>query len=101
MTLTELAEKSGIAKSAMSRYLNGTREFPLNKANQVADALHISPEEIIGVGSKSKKDETIDDFVNGLRSYQGKPVSKEQREFIRKSVKEFLDMTTKDNSSNK
>lgn len=92
MTLTELAEKSGIAKSAMSRYLNESREFPLNKANQVASALNISPEEIIGVGTK---DETVDEFVNGLRSYQGKPVSEEQREYIRKSVKQFLDMTTK------
>ncbi|WP_299322025.1 helix-turn-helix transcriptional regulator, partial [uncultured Gemella sp.] len=31
MSMSELARRVGIAKSAISRYFNGTRELPLNK----------------------------------------------------------------------
>lgn len=47
-TLTELSEKVGMAKSALSRYFNKTREFPLNRVNEFADALGVSPEYILG-----------------------------------------------------
>ncbi|EOB15795.1 Bacteriophage repressor [Streptococcus pneumoniae 801] len=30
-SLSELARRVGLAKSAMSRYLNKTRQFPLNR----------------------------------------------------------------------
>ncbi|MDU7875135.1 MAG: helix-turn-helix transcriptional regulator, partial [Staphylococcus epidermidis] len=41
MSLSELARRVGMAKSAVSRYLNLTREFPLNRAEDFANALHI------------------------------------------------------------
>jgi len=47
-TLTELSEKVGMAKSALSRYFNKTREFPLNRVNEFANALGVSPEYILG-----------------------------------------------------
>ena len=48
MTSTELAEKVGIAKSAMSRYENRTRQFPVNKISDFANALETSPEYLLG-----------------------------------------------------
>ena len=36
MSLSELARQTGIAKSALSRYFNKSRQFPLNKANDFA-----------------------------------------------------------------
>src|SRR5699024_9206231 len=44
----ELARRVGVAKSAMSRYLNLNREFPLNKVNEFSKALDLSPEYILG-----------------------------------------------------
>ena len=38
-SLSELARRTDIAKSAMSRYLNKTRMFPLNRAQDFANAL--------------------------------------------------------------
>ncbi|MCG1215031.1 helix-turn-helix domain-containing protein [Staphylococcus epidermidis] len=48
MSLSELARRVGVAKSAVSRYLNLTREFPLNRAEDFANALHISTEYLLG-----------------------------------------------------
>ena len=48
MSLSELARRVGIAKSAVSRYLNLTREFPLNRSEDFAKALSISTEYLLG-----------------------------------------------------
>lgn len=36
MSMSELASKSGVSKSTLSRYLSGSRVFPLNKAENLA-----------------------------------------------------------------
>lgn len=51
MSISELARQTGMAKSAVSRYLNKTREFPLNRVNDFAKVLGMTPEFIIGLGS--------------------------------------------------
>ncbi len=48
LSLSELARRVGMAKSAISRYFNRTREFPLNKVNDFARALGLKPEYILG-----------------------------------------------------
>src|SRR5699024_6717392 len=48
LSSNELARRVGVAKSAMSRYLNLNREFPLNKVNEFSKALDLSPEYILG-----------------------------------------------------
>lgn len=54
MSVSELARQTGMAKSAVSRYLNKTREFPLNRANDFAKALGMTPEFLLGVGVKEQ-----------------------------------------------
>lgn len=49
MSMSELARQVGIAKSTMSRYFNRTREFPLNKTDDFAKALGITPEYLLGI----------------------------------------------------
>ncbi|MTP77994.1 helix-turn-helix domain-containing protein [Turicibacter sanguinis] len=48
MSLSELARQTGIAKSALSRYFNKSRQFPLNKANDFAKVLNTTSEYILG-----------------------------------------------------
>lgn len=48
LSLSELARRVGMAKSAISRYFNRTREFPLNKVNDFANVLDLKPEYILG-----------------------------------------------------
>ncbi|WP_301420075.1 helix-turn-helix domain-containing protein [Mammaliicoccus lentus] len=48
LSLSELARRTGMAKSTISRYLNESREFPLNKADDFAKVLKVTPEYILG-----------------------------------------------------
>lgn len=48
LSLSKLASRVGMAKSALSRYFNKTRQFPLNKATDFANALGISVEFLLG-----------------------------------------------------
>ena len=52
MSMSELARRVGIAKSAISRYFNGTRELPLNKIGDFASVLHTTPDYLLGMEDK-------------------------------------------------
>lgn len=49
ISISELARRTGMAKSAVSRYFNKTREFPLNRVDDFAKALNVKPEYILGL----------------------------------------------------
>lgn len=53
ISMSELARRVGIAKSTMSRYFNRTREFPLNRADDFAKALGITPEYLLGINKEN------------------------------------------------
>lgn len=58
LSISELARRVGMAKSAVSRYFNKTRQFPLNRAHDFAAALNTTTEYILGIDdakSKNKK----------------------------------------------
>lgn len=54
LSLSELARRVGMAKSALSRYFNKNREFPLNRLGTFADALNTTPEEILGIPKQNE-----------------------------------------------
>lgn len=49
ISISELARQVGAAKSSMSRYKNGEREFPVNDIGKYASALNVSPEYLLGL----------------------------------------------------
>jgi phage repressor protein C with HTH and peptisase S24 domain len=51
MSLDELGEKVGLSKAALSRYENGSREFPVNKTEAFAKALNLDPRYLLGINS--------------------------------------------------
>lgn len=55
MSMSELARRVGIAKSAISRYFNGTRELPLNRIEDFARALHTTSHILLGVEPETQK----------------------------------------------
>lgn len=48
-SISELARRTGMAKSAVSRYFNKTREFPLNRVDEFSKALGVSSEYLLGI----------------------------------------------------
>ncbi|MDC7952440.1 LexA family protein [Liquorilactobacillus mali] len=51
LSISEVARRTKMAKSAVSKYFNKTRSFPLNRIGQFAKALGVTPEELLGVPS--------------------------------------------------
>ena len=49
LSVSEIARRVGMAKSAVSRYFNRTREFPLNRVDDFAKAFNVEPEYLLGI----------------------------------------------------
>ncbi len=62
LSYQELADKTGISKSTLQRYETGRiAKIPVEKAKIIAKALDISPEQLMGIKSKS---EPSAEFIN-------------------------------------
>ncbi|MCI5760937.1 MAG: XRE family transcriptional regulator [Ligilactobacillus agilis] len=49
LSISELARRTDMAKSAVSKYFNKSREFPLNRLEKFAQALNVSADELLGL----------------------------------------------------
>lgn len=52
ITIEELAKRTHIAKSTLSRYESGQREFPVNDLGKYADVLNTTVEFLLGIGGE-------------------------------------------------
>lgn len=60
VSLNELARRTGLAKSSLSRYFNKTRGFPVNKIDKFAKALYTTPEDILGINESKPNNNHVD-----------------------------------------
>lgn len=67
LSTSELARRTDMAKSTVSRYLNKSREFPLNRADEFAKVLKVTPEYLLGLEEKKQTNsfETIAAHLDG------------------------------------
>lgn len=68
LSISELARRVGMAKSAISRYFNGSREFPLNRAKDFANALGISTDYLLGLDTTPTQSTDLPSTVAKLNS---------------------------------
>ncbi len=87
LSISEVSRRVNISKSAVSKYFNKTREFPVNKVDRFASALHTTSEEILGL-NKSKG--TVDEVLDNLVAFNGKPVSDHDREVLKGLIESYL-----------
>lgn len=90
LSISEIARRVDMAKSAVSRYFNRTREFPLNRAREFAKAFGIEPDYLLGMDYELPTNiEFLDEVVNipvvGSIA-AGKPITAEQ------NIEEYLPM---------
>ncbi|MFE0442710.1 helix-turn-helix domain-containing protein [Aerococcus sp. NPDC058936] len=88
LSISELARRVNMAKSAISRYFNRTREFPLNKVDDFAKALDLESAYILGFSKEETQLSDINTIYNDLEPVRQKRVFKfaeEQLEEQRKS----------------
>lgn len=86
ISLSELARKTNMAKSGISRYFNKTRTFPLNRADAFAKALGVTPEFLLGVKSVKKEPNLsnldLRELAKSAKTFDGKPLNEEDIEAI-------------------
>lgn len=87
ISLSELARRVGMAKSALSRYFNKTREFPLNNIDAFAKALNTTPEFILGF--EVKKSQSSVDNENQIIDISNQLNLKRQRAVLKFAVKQL------------
>lgn len=80
LSLSELARRVGMAKSAISRYFNRTREFPLNKISDFARVLDLKPEYILGFEEETD--------INHIYNQLEKPRRKKVYSFAKRQLSE-------------
>ena len=66
LSISELARRVGMAKSALSRYFNRTREFPFNRVEEFAKVLGISSEYLLGFEEDLDSNSSIEKIYNQL-----------------------------------
>ncbi|MGH2080133.1 helix-turn-helix domain-containing protein [Aerococcus urinaeequi] len=92
LSLSELARRVNMAKSAISRYFNRTREFPLNKIDDFAQALDLDPAYILGFTKTGNHQDDINSIYNQLEySRQRKVYSYAKYELAEQNKSKHLD----------
>lgn len=64
MSISEIARRLGMAKSAISRYFNRTREFPLDRIDDIAQIFNLEASYILGFEFPSNSSEITVSFAN-------------------------------------
>lgn len=64
MSISEIARRLGMAKSAISRYFNRTREFPLDRIDDIAQIFNLEASYILGFEFPPNSSEITVSFAN-------------------------------------
>lgn len=83
--LNEINPSSNFNKGRLSKWENGNDEPRLSSLKQVADLFDVSIDYFFDDNKRSQKEQTADlDDDDVIFTYQGKPLSKEDKELIRR-----------------
>lgn len=101
ISINELAKRTGMAKSAISRYFNFTRNFPLNRAEQFAKALGVTSEYLLGVKPIDEPTDTtttttgytetdLRKLAESAKTFDGKPLTESDIVAIQNIIEGYL-----------
>nr|DAW44729.1 MAG TPA: repressor protein [Caudoviricetes sp.] len=98
ISINELAKRTGMAKSAISRYFNFTRNFPLNRAEQFASALGVTSEYLLGVKPIDEPASTVSGYsetdlrklAESAKTFDGKPLTESDIQAIQNIIEIYL-----------
>lgn len=104
MSLRDVAKKAGFkSDTAIYRYNQGVTPRDTTLAS-IADALHTSVSYLKGetddyqvhhTSASKESGLTVDEAIDDLRPYQGKPISSDQKQVLKDLIKGYLDRINK------
>lgn len=84
LSLQQVAEKAGLSKNMLYQYKNINPK--IETLDKIAKALNVSKEDLLGSGEgKTKHVDLADDDL--FMTYQGKPLSDEDKELIKRILR--------------
>ena len=101
----KLSDMTGITKSSVSNYTNGARPIPLDKLQNMANALGVSAAWIIGWADNrdgSNNDEQLDQTIKPLENEfidAFSSLTRQNQAFVLKMVQELLETQAKPSGS--
>ncbi|MCS8570702.1 XRE family transcriptional regulator [Pediococcus pentosaceus] len=98
LSLARLNEKAGFKQNVI--YSWKTKTPSIDKVESVAKVLGVSVDYLLGKTEKEEpvndtRDMEVEEALNSMRSYQGQPISDEEREVMRGIIKGYLDSKNK------
>ncbi|QHM64369.1 helix-turn-helix domain-containing protein [Pediococcus pentosaceus] len=96
--LRTLAQDAGLGETTIYGWKRRTPDSAKLKA--VAKELHVTVDYLLGKTEKEEpvngtRDMEVEEALNSMRSYQGQPISDEEREVMRGIIKGYLDNKNK------
>lgn len=97
-SLQKVAEKAGIGINSIYRW--NTKTPSTASLQAVADVLNVSVDYLLGKTEKEEpvndtRDMEVEEALNSIRMYQGKPISDAQRETMKGIIRAYLDAQDK------
>lgn len=94
-TLSELNDKAGLGTNSIYHWKNKTPST--HSLNKVAKVLGVSTDYLLGNDTENGKAKnlSVDEAIDGLRPYQGKPITDGQKEVLKDLIKGYLDRNNK------
>lgn len=98
LSLAQLNEKAGFKQNVI--YSWKTKTPSIDKVESVAKVLGVSVDYLLGKTEKEEpvndtRDMEIEEALNSVRMYQGKPISDAQRETMKGIIRAYLDAQDK------
>lgn len=96
MSQFQLAKVLDIATSTLGMYETGKREPSLKVLNKIADYFDVSTDYLLGRSEKSNDDDESADYtelekaLNNAKSFDGKPMSDNDRKIVRNILKGYF-----------
>lgn len=88
-TLTALNDRAGLGTNTIYHWKDKTPGT--ENLSKVAKVLGVSTDYLLGNDNDTKKDGlSVDEAIDNLRPYQGKPISDDQKEVIKDLIKGYL-----------
>lgn len=97
-SLQKVAKKAGIGINSIYRW--NTKTPSTASLQAVADVLDVSVDYLLGKTEKEEpvndtRDMEVEEALNSVRTYQGKPISDAQRETMKGIIRAYLDAQDK------
>ncbi|KRL93914.1 hypothetical protein FC21_GL001385 [Limosilactobacillus equigenerosi DSM 18793 = JCM 14505] len=94
MSQTELGRLVGVSQTTITAWENNKAEPTSGAVTRLAEIFNISTDYLLGSKKENidSKEKTVDELINQMQQYEGRPITDADRETIRGIIKGYLNV---------